>query len=327
MSEVITTPDQLEGGSASVRLDAAPMPADLDGAVEAHEAYHDGLALKELDGSDRMLHPIRTSVRPSVEPVLAEFDAQLASVKNQVRAPGMTADEMRDLTGQGRLSAAGSETSPDHQEWLALQAHIAQRGTLTGHGFAKAKADIAAKRKAALDDAFGKVRVRLDEAEASVRRQQAETRPKPKDEDVQAAIGLMVQLGMTNPAHGSPILAEFVADAARAMDAPRAAAALPMLKSLYETEGPWRGSPELLGLIGKAERVSRTWQGTVTAARLERIKRTRHDLNQYEQEVAEGVSYEVEGVPRLFPEEPEPVRREPPPKERKPVRILRSKGA
>src|SRR5213079_2923837 len=78
-------------------LDAAPWPEHLDVAVGAYVAQQATIAERELDGSDPLVHPIRAKVRPSVEPLLGAFDAQLAKAENQHRAPGPTADEQAEL--------------------------------------------------------------------------------------------------------------------------------------------------------------------------------------------------------------------------------------
>ena len=68
-------------------LDAAPWPEHLDEAVGAYVTQQADIATKELDGSDPLLHPIRSRVRSSVEPLLGAFDAQLAKAENQHGKP------------------------------------------------------------------------------------------------------------------------------------------------------------------------------------------------------------------------------------------------
>ena len=322
------------GPAGAIPFDAAPWPENLDTAVAAYEQDQNAIASKELEGSDPVLYPIRSKVRPSVEPLLGAFDAQLADVENRHRRPGPTGDEQNELN-HGRLRGADSDVHSYHKEWLALQAAIAQRGTMTAHGYEQAKRDIAANRKAAVTAALEDVRKDLDVADAVTRAQRDDTRLKPTAEDVETAVDLMLRLERTTPKHGTAILAEWIADAAKAKDAAKAAAVLPMLKSLHDGEGPWRGSPELRSLVERVERLTRTWQGTVFAARLERIAQTRYDLDEYakvmlgapaDRGLAEFI--DGDGNPRLFPEEPEPVRRVYEPRApRKPVRMLRSKRA
>src|SRR5439155_1638214 len=119
-------------------LDAAPWPEHLDEAVDAYVAQHTTIATKELDGSDPLLHPIRSKVRASVEPLLGAFDAQLARAENQHGKPGPTQWEQAELN-LGRLQGGDSDIHPYHDEWLALDARIRERGTMTDKGYADAK--------------------------------------------------------------------------------------------------------------------------------------------------------------------------------------------
>src|SRR5207244_13367293 len=102
-------------------LDAAPWPEHLDEAVGAYVTQQATIANRELDGSDPLLHPIRSKVRASVEPLLGAFDAQLARAENQHGKPGATAHEQAELN-LGRLHGGDSELHPYHNEWLALPA-------------------------------------------------------------------------------------------------------------------------------------------------------------------------------------------------------------
>jgi len=318
-------------------LDAAPWPEHLDEAVGAYVTQQATIADRELDGSDPLLYPIRSKVRASVEPLLGAFDAQLVRAENQHGKPGPTADEQAELN-LGRLEGGDSELHPYHNEWLALQVRIAERGTMTDKGYADTKRNIAANRKGAVAAALKSLHEEIAAAEAKVQAQRAATRVVPKPADVQAAVDVMLQLERTTPTHGAPILAEYIVDVAQAKDPAKAAAILPMLKSLYEAGDLWRGSAELKGLIETAEKLTRTWEQTVTAARLERIARTRWELAEYakavtldpaDRESAFSGLVDGEGNPRLFPDEPAPTRSgdvsAPPKAKPKAVRVLRSK--
>lgn len=296
---------------------AAAWPTNLDAAVTAYERYHGELASRELSGTDPVLFPIRAQVRPSLESLPAVFDAQLATVRNAARRPGPTAHEYQELElpGSWLFGVENDPEHPRHAEAVALRKEISQRGTLTEHGRKAAEGTIAANKRAAIDTAVTSIVGELDQAEAKVRAQQASTRIKPKTEDINSAVSLAGQLEHLSPKHGSAILAEYITDLALAKNAHGAAAILPMLKSMFDDpKSGWAQDEGLHLLIQRAERLTSTWQGTVTAARLERIAKTRVDLSEYigmlTDPAYEGMSLvDNEGNHRLFPEQAAPTDR------------------
>ena len=222
-------------------MDPEGVPADLDEVVAEVTGSVAEQALAELDGPDRLLYPVRSKVRESVEPILARHAARLADIHNRAQPAGPApedGDAIRQLGFQNREDAEGlARDHPKRQAFDAIQRRIRQRGTLTRDGARLEMQDADAERDAALNELASGWREQLNAVTRRCQDVIDQGTVEVTDDHRMQAVMLAQELGQANPRHGLPLVKMAIREAAADPSAlGTLAAAMPMLRSLYENE-------------------------------------------------------------------------------------------
>lgn len=290
-------------------LDADDGPPDLDEVVQSVTSHIAEQALEQLDGPDRDLHPIRSAVRPGLEPILARYSARLADIRNRAAPPGPSAadgDEARRLEGAEGLPA----NHPSRQALEALERRIRARGSLTDTGKRLELQAAAAERDAAIQQVTAQWGDKLDAVARDCKNRIDQGIVRVTDDDRHAGLLLVQELGATSPKHGLPLLQWEIREAALdpAARGPLLSA-LPLLRSLYENQqSPYGGSVLLHRLIRTANDLMASADVHVAQARLERIERTKWEIDSFVRNALDGgtEALDRDGRPVLLPPEPPP---------------------
>ncbi len=292
-----------------VPLDADEGPADLETEIQSRLNHETERALAQLEGSDRELYPVRSRVRPSIEPILARHAARLADIRNRAAPPGPTAAD-----GEVAVRLQGAEgLAPNHPSRLKLEAlerRIRARGSLTDTGARLEIQAADAERDAALNDLARQWRDQLNDVAAQATKVLEAGTVTVTETDRRAGLLLVQELGATSPRHGLPLLKWAIRDAAVDPDA-RASLlmALPGLRSMYENEhSPYGGSVQLRALIGQANDLFHDADQQVARVRLQRIEKTKWEIDEFIRNALGGGSEALDrdGRPVLLPPEPPP---------------------
>lgn len=286
-AKVIDATKQTQGAQATPLLAPAPWPADLDAAVDAFAARVEGEIKAALAQPDADATRVRGPARLAAERAVAPFADRAAAIENRAAPPGPTGAERLELDF-GRLRGAEVEQHPAHAEYLALQARIEERGTLTPAGRDQQLQALAAERAAAVEAVTAPLRTRLDGA-ARFWAERAAAVPRADEADLRVAATVAEQLRVLTPAHGLPLVAHELRAAARAGAVGVVRALRPVLQSMYERAGTeYAANGDLLALINQAGRLLVDRDARVAAARRDEVARTRWELDEFARRMATG---------------------------------------
>jgi len=262
---------------------ATPWPADLDAAVTACVATAEAATRAQLATPDADLSTAATAGQ-AVDRIVAEFGVKAAAAENCALPPGPTGDERLELDF-GRLRGGGNERSTNHAEYVALHALMAERVGPSDAGAQRQLLDrsLSALRQshgARVVDVLAAAEARLAAAEARYADLAARAAHPAVDEaDLRVATAVAEQLRALTPAHGLPLVAYQIRDAAATGRLGAIRALVPVLKSVYERAGEYAGHADLWALISKAEAITPRPEARVAAARLAEITVARRELH------------------------------------------------
>lgn len=260
-------PDQIE-------MTAPPLPDKistftLDGPIEP-DRVPEGFTLEHaadaglLDGVlEEASAFMRDALDAADEAVLAP-DAELAHLRGSVRPALLPLMQQWEEKDRARLADPG-------RRWLTREGQAEADAQFTRDrdtAFGRLEAPLAAE--------LGRIEARAAEALAAARAPMA--RPAHHDQ----ALRLAASLSHMTPAHGLPVLAEFLKDGLE--DPALLFAALPFLRSMYDREGSqWTRHVGLLRAATTCQKVVEAFaarRARPAEARLERVSRTRWELGQ-----------------------------------------------
>jgi hypothetical protein len=240
-----------EVGASSPGFVRALTDSDLAGALDAlardtlaRKQTHAGAAFKALLGSDPILYPVASTVRPRVTAMLRRHATELAKVRADPRR--------RFLNRQGIEAEEAGLRAVQEREFAALEAEVTQK-----------LAQITDSLSAKLVTLRGKSVSLDDAAEASA--MAARLRNLTPELALGELVEVFYQIGDGERPRGQAI------------------ALLPVLESAYRTPGsPWTGRDELRRLVSIGESLcDGGWEGAVIASRLERAQRLAGDINTF----------------------------------------------
>jgi hypothetical protein len=201
-------------------------------------------ALEGLDGSDPILYPISSRVRPGVKAVLQAHDVKLGAFRASA--------ERRDLNAAAVTRREQALAAERDQALAALETELSERLAAVT---AALEGKLAALRGGHVSDA-----------------------------DVDEAHAMADRLTRLTPARGIGELVEFFDQVGRQeRSREQLVALIPILQSAFETPGTsWAGSRELARLVDMAKSLTDGgWPAAITAGRLERAQRLAGDLSTF----------------------------------------------
>jgi hypothetical protein len=208
--------------------------AALHASIDAWVRGQDEVATRMLTQRDATLDPLRTRVRPALQPIMVAFDAQRANA-HKAAAPDGTA-------------------------------------TLTPRGLDERLAEIERNRAGAVEAVVAPAREALADAARQTRAQLATVGDTATEADAEAAAQVAHCVAILTPANQVPLLARWLRDAAAAGDVGRVAALVPYLRSLEETTGGAPDVAALVSLANRATATWQHTVASARLARIERMQ-------------------------------------------------------